>query len=233
MNFGRKDPGGRQQNRFCAEVWAKNVDTKSSFRRNFDTERVFSRKPQVSFTEIKFVSRFGLKTSTRNRLLQQNRRSCFRKSELCRSFEPKRLHRTDLGEKRRHEIELPAKHRQRAGFTGQIRRERGFESSARHGRRRGKEPGIGGAPAAGRGGGESADRAPRRLRRLREPAGSLARSLRAGQRACPFNARALTGSIPAAQPSQSRKQKTRAEPGLLLRGRGGGDRTHNPEGERF
>ena len=118
--------GQPRRNQICVGVWGQNVDTKrvSSKKRrqkfdlqeNLNTERVSLGKPQVSFSKIKSVSKFGRETSTQNRPPQQNRRSAFGKSNLCRRFRRKPRHKTEFIEKRRHKMDLPAKRRHKTDF---------------------------------------------------------------------------------------------------------------------
>ena len=92
MEFPSKTADSFSGNRFFVEVSARNIYTKW----------VSSRKSQVAPQEIKSVSMFGLETSTETEFaqetsagigfFQQNRRWFQRRSNLCRGFRPKRLH---------------------------------------------------------------------------------------------------------------------------------------------
>lgn len=93
---GQQHAGWQKRNQSCVDVPSKNVDTK----------RISLRKPLVNRCEIESVSRFERKTLTKNRLQQQNRRSGFGKSNLCR----------DSKLKHRHETAFDRKHRHKTGF---------------------------------------------------------------------------------------------------------------------
>ena len=106
LNFAHKTAGQLFRNRIFAEVLAGNVDTKRICRPNVGTEWISAEKTPAEGSKIDSVSRFGLKTSTQNRFSgetstqngfsQENRRSGFGKSNLCRGLSAKRRHKIDF-----------------------------------------------------------------------------------------------------------------------------------------